>query len=264
MKKNNSSNLGHPMKMVAKVKVQSFSDKTLRVKLSHARFYANGNEVNLTEAHQSMETEMGQGGSMGHTEQTFKKFLEEPMLVYTKRGLIKKLIVSENEPSEVTEMKKLLATKLEMSNGDDGLQLIKKQAISTPLETPRIPMKVDLGNYRYVKLFILKPVIIFIIIIFINSTHLNSPGFYYLACLRPIRVFVKTTGGKATGLIVDPQDTIENLKARIESKLQIPMTSQVLLFGGKVLKDAKRIVDYGIKNQFTILVVEMKHGKYHD
>ena len=42
------------------------------------------------------------------------------------------------------------------------------------------------------------------------------------------------------------------------------MANQVLLFGGKVLKDAKRIVDYGIKNQFTILVVEMKHGKYYD
>ena len=42
------------------------------------------------------------------------------------------------------------------------------------------------------------------------------------------------------------------------------MANQVLLFGGKVLKDAKTIDDYGIKNQFTVLVVEMRSGKYHD
>ena len=142
--------------MVAEVKVQSFTDKTLRVKLDHVRFYSNGNPMNLTDAHQRLETEMGHGGSMGHTEQTFKKFLEEPMLVYTKRGLIKKLIVSQNEPSEVTEMKKLLVSKLEMSKDDASLKLIKKQAIRTPLETPKNPMTIDLGNYGYITFLILQ------------------------------------------------------------------------------------------------------------
>ena len=153
---NSSSNLGHPVKMVAKVKVQSFSDKTLRVKLDHVRFYSNGKEMNLTDVHQSLETEMGQGSSMGHTEQTFKKFLEEPMLLYTKRGLIKKLIVSQYEPSEVTELKRLLVSKLEMSKDNASLKLIKKQAISTPLETPKNPMTIDLGNYRHITLLMVQ------------------------------------------------------------------------------------------------------------
>ena len=152
---NSSSNLGNPVKLVAKVKVQSFSDKTLRVKLDHARFYSNGNEMNLTDVHQSLETRMGQGSSMGHTEQTFKKFLEEPMLVYTKRGLIKKLIVSKNEPAEVTEMKKSLAFKLGKTKSFASLRFIKKQPIRTPLETPRNPMTIDLGNYGHITLLIL-------------------------------------------------------------------------------------------------------------
>ena len=171
MKKNSSSNLGHPLKLVAKVKLQSFSDKTLRVKLSHVRFYSNGDQMNLTDAHQRLETGMGQGGSMGHTEQTFKKLLEEPMLVYTKRGLIKKLIVSQNEPGEVTEMKKLLVSKLEMSKDNASLKLIKKQAISTPLETPRNPMTIDLGNYRHITLLMVIRFCIFIILI--NPTNSN-------------------------------------------------------------------------------------------
>ena len=151
-----SSNLGHPLKMVADVKVQSFSDKTLRVKLDHVRFYSNGNQMNLTSAHQILETGIGQGGSMDHTEQTFKKFLEEPMLAYTKRGLIKKLIVSQYEPSEVTELKRLLVSKLEMSKVDASLKLIKKQAIITPLETPRNPRTIDLGNYGHIAFLILQ------------------------------------------------------------------------------------------------------------
>ena len=53
------------------------------------------------------------------------------------------------------------------------------------------------------------------------------------------------------------------MKASIENILHIPMENQVLLFGGKILKDFRRIVDYGIKDQFTILVVELKHGKYY-
>ena len=141
-----SSNLGHPLKLVADVKVQSFSDKTLRVKLDHARFYTNGNEISLIDAHHLLETEMPNGVSLGHTEQEFKKFLMEPMLVYTKRGLIKKILVSQNEPTEVTEIKKSLASQLEKKKGQAGLQLIKKQAIGTPLETPGLPMKVDLGK----------------------------------------------------------------------------------------------------------------------
>ena len=141
-----SSNFDNLVKLVAEVKVQSFSDKTLRVKLDHARFYSNGNEISLIDAHRLMETVMPHGISLGHTEQEFKKFLMEPMLVYTKRGLIKKLLVSQNEPTEVTEIKKSLASQLEKKKGQTGLQLIKKQAIGTPLDTPGLLMKVDLGN----------------------------------------------------------------------------------------------------------------------
>ena len=137
----------HPLKLVAKVKVQSFSDKTLRVKVEHVRFYSNGIEISLVDAHQILAADVLPGGSFG-PDQDFKKFLEQPMLVYTKKGWIKTLIVSRNEPTGVTEMKKALASLLQMKNNHKKLQLIKKQAIRTVFEIPRYPMKVDIGNSK--------------------------------------------------------------------------------------------------------------------
>ena len=78
------------------------------------------------------------------------------MLVYTKRGHFKKLIVSQNEPAEVTEMKKSLAFKLGKTKSCASLRFIKKQAIRTPLELPKNPMTIDLGNYGHTTLLILQ------------------------------------------------------------------------------------------------------------
>ena len=56
--------------------------------------------------------------------------------------------VSQNEPAEVTEIKKLLVSNLEKNSSQFHLQLLMKTAIIIPLEVPRFPMKVDIGNFR--------------------------------------------------------------------------------------------------------------------
>ena len=150
----NSSLDGNPLKLVAKVKVQAFGDMTLRVKLDQIRFYSNGNVVNLDKAHQFLRDETSNQFGMVHNDKTFKKMLTAPFLLHIKRGVVKKMIVSRNEPAEVTEIKKLLASNLEKKSGQVHLQLLMKTAIIIPLETPRFPMKIDIGNYLKTNLLI--------------------------------------------------------------------------------------------------------------
>ena len=85
---------------------------------------------------------------MSHNAQTFETYLETPILVHLKRGVVRKVIVSQNEPTEVTEIKKQLVSDLTNSGSQARIQLLMKKAIIEPLETPRFPMRVDLGNYR--------------------------------------------------------------------------------------------------------------------
>ena len=80
---------GHPLKFAADLKLQAFSDNTLRVKLDHILFYTDDTVINLKKAHQIL----GDGKSirtvMYHTEQTFQQFLTAPFLIHTRRGVVK-------------------------------------------------------------------------------------------------------------------------------------------------------------------------------
>ena len=102
--------------------------------------------MNLKKAHQILEDGKSIRTGMYHTEQTFQQFLTAPFLIHTKRGVVKKMIVSQNEPTEVTSIKKLIASDLENADHHPQFQLVTKKAIIIPLDTPRYPMKVDLGN----------------------------------------------------------------------------------------------------------------------
>ena len=141
-------NVNHPLKLVTDVRVQAFGDQTLRVKLDHILFYSNGSQISSEKAHQILEDEGLHDVVTRHTAQTFKKFLETPFLIHTKHKLVKNLMVSKNEPSEVTEIKRLLASNLEKNIHQVNLQLVMKKAITIPMETPRFPMKVYLGNCK--------------------------------------------------------------------------------------------------------------------
>ena len=142
-----SSTIGvHPLKLDADVRVQVFGDQTLRVKLDNIQFSSNGNQITLQKAHQILVDERLNQVGNGHSAQRFLNSLTTPFLIQTKRRLIKKVVVSKNEPSEVTEIKKLLASDLGKNGRQVNLQLVMKKAIVTPMETPRFPMKVDLGK----------------------------------------------------------------------------------------------------------------------
>ena len=70
--------------------------------------------------------------------------------------------------------------------------------------------------------------------------------------------FITLSDGKTLDVIIESNDTVENLKQVIQSKLNIPIKQQNIIYQGKSLLNDQCLCDYDIQDDTKLCLVRSK------
>ncbi|MEY2699790.1 MAG: hypothetical protein RIQ52_545, partial [Pseudomonadota bacterium] len=75
-----------------------------------------------------------------------------------------------------------------------------------------------------------------------------------------MQIFIKDLTGKKIALDVEPSDTIENIKAKVQDATGLAPDLQVLQFTSTFLSDGRTLSDYSIQKESTLDLVALPQG----